>query len=97
LFVDTGKVHAITPGVTVYELQRSSDITYRLYDYDRLDNEGQPRRLDFEDSLNCTTTPDSERVIIRNGNQKIFSSNVFSIYILDANKETKFVSDESTG
>ncbi|AUF83422.1 mannose-6-phosphate isomerase [Mesoplasma syrphidae] len=94
LFVDTGKIHAITPGVTVYELQRSSDITYRLYDYDRLDDQSQPRRLDLQDSINCTIVPDSKSLIIQNAEKKIFSSSVFSIYILNADQESEFILDE---
>ncbi|WP_027063051.1 type I phosphomannose isomerase catalytic subunit [Mesoplasma seiffertii] len=97
LFVDTGKVHAITPGVTVYELQRSSDITYRLYDYDRLDEQKQPRRLDLIDSINCTSVPDTSDLVIKNAEKKVFSSSVFSIYLLKAKAEKQFIVDESTG
>ncbi|WP_031543171.1 type I phosphomannose isomerase catalytic subunit [Mesoplasma photuris] len=95
LFVDAGKIHAITPGVTVIELQRSSDVTYRLYDYDRLEADGKPRRLDLEDSINCTTVPDSDDVIVRNANKEVFNSDFFSIYILDATIENTFKISES--
>jgi mannose-6-phosphate isomerase len=45
IFVDAGTVHAIGPGVTLLETQQTSDITYRLYDYDR------PRELHVDDAL----------------------------------------------
>lgn len=51
IFVPAGMVHAIGKGILIYELQQSSDITYRLYDYDRLEN-NKPRQLHLEDSLN---------------------------------------------
>ncbi len=51
VFVPAGMVHAIGKGILIYELQQSCDITYRLYDYDRLDH-GKPRDLHIEDSLN---------------------------------------------
>lgn len=51
IYVPAGTVHAITKGLLIYELQQSCDITYRLYDYNRLEN-GKPRALAVEDSLN---------------------------------------------
>ena len=48
--IPAGTVHAITGGITLLEVQQSSDNTYRLYDYDRLQN-GAPRPLHIEKSL----------------------------------------------
>lgn len=56
-FVPSGTVHAIRAGSLVYEIQQSTDITYRLYDYNRPGLNGQPRALDVEDALqNVVTT-----------------------------------------
>lgn len=49
--IDPGTVHAIKGGTMVLETQQSSDVTYRLYDYDRLDDEGNPRPLHIQQSL----------------------------------------------
>lgn len=46
--VDAGTVHAIGKGVTLLEIQQNSDITYRIYDYDRKDKDGKPRQLHIE-------------------------------------------------
>ncbi len=43
--VPAGCVHAVGPGMLVYEVQQSSDITYRLYDFDRVGADGRPRDL----------------------------------------------------
>lgn len=51
VFVPAGTVHAIGAGVALYELQEYSDITYRLYDYGRLQANGQPRELHVERAL----------------------------------------------
>ena len=51
IFVPAGTVHAICAGVTLYELQEYSDITYRLYDYGRLQADGRPRDLHIEQGL----------------------------------------------
>lgn len=47
-FINTGKVHAIGAGVLLAEIQQTSDITYRIYDWDRVDAEGIPRELHTE-------------------------------------------------
>lgn len=44
-FIPAGTVHAITAGLLLYEVQQNSDTTFRLYDWDRLDNAGKPRAL----------------------------------------------------
>jgi mannose-6-phosphate isomerase len=51
LLVPAGTVHAICAGIVLYELQEYSDVTYRLYDYGRLQSNGQPRELHVEQSL----------------------------------------------
>ncbi|HEY7850553.1 MAG TPA: class I mannose-6-phosphate isomerase [Ktedonobacterales bacterium] len=51
IFVPAGTVHAIGAGVTLYELQEYSDVTYRLYDYGRLQADGQPRALHIDQAL----------------------------------------------
>ena len=44
-FLETGTVHAIGAGVLIAEIQQTSDITYRLYDWDRVDANGKGREL----------------------------------------------------
>lgn len=54
--INPGTVHAIKGGTVLLETQQSSDITYRLYDYDRLDN-GKPRELHIDKSIDVITCP----------------------------------------
>lgn len=49
--IPSGLVHALTPGVIVAEVQQNSDVTYRLYDYNRIGLDGKPRTLHVEDAL----------------------------------------------
>lgn len=49
--IDPGTVHAIKGGTLILETQQSSDVTYRVYDYDRLGDDGKPRPLHLEQSL----------------------------------------------
>lgn len=54
--IDPGCVHAIKGGTLLLETQQSSDITYRVYDYDRLSN-GKPRELHIKQSLDVIQVP----------------------------------------
>jgi len=58
-YVKAGALHAICKGTTLLEVQESSDITYRFYDYNRLEN-NLPRELHIEDALNVVRIPDNE-------------------------------------
>ncbi|MBE6469745.1 MAG: class I mannose-6-phosphate isomerase [Coriobacteriaceae bacterium] len=49
--IDAGTVHAIKGGTLILEVQQSSDITYRVYDYDRPGKDGKPRELHLAQSL----------------------------------------------
>ncbi len=50
-FTPPGTIHAIGSGITMAEVQQSSGITYRVWDWDRLDSEGKPRELHVKKSL----------------------------------------------
>ena len=50
-YIEAGMVHAIGAGVLVAEIQESSNLTYRLYDYGRLDKNGKPRKLHMDKAL----------------------------------------------
>lgn len=96
LYVPTGKVHGITSNVVIYELQRSSDVTYRFYDFNRIDSStNQYRELHTIDSINCTTVPDSKKVIINNFKNKAFTSKEFSLYVLECDGYKEFETNES--
>lgn len=50
--VRPGMIHCIGPGVVLAEIQQSSDLTYRLYDWGRMGLDGKPRQLHVQDALN---------------------------------------------
>ncbi len=52
-FIPTGRVHAIGAGVLLAEIQQTSDITYRIYDWDRQDDQGNYRELHTENALDA--------------------------------------------
>lgn len=60
-FLPAGRVHAICAGCFVAEIQQTSDVTYRIYDYDRRDADGRPRELHIAqalDAIDYTYHPD---------------------------------------
>ncbi|MCO6164158.1 type I phosphomannose isomerase catalytic subunit [Flavobacterium sp. NRK F7] len=52
-FLETGTIHAIGAGVVIAEIQQTSDVTYRIYDWDRVDKEGNGRELHTDLALDA--------------------------------------------
>lgn len=61
-YLPSGTIHAIGSGIMILETQQSSDTTYRLYDYDRKDDEGNLRDLHIKESIDVTTVPHTDNV-----------------------------------
>lgn len=53
-YIPSGMVHAIGEGILLYEIQQSSDVTYRFYDWDRRDKDGNKRALHLDKALETT-------------------------------------------
>lgn len=59
-FIPSGRVHAICGGITLAEIQQTSDVTYRIYDYNRPGLDGKPRQLhvkEAEDAIDYNVYP----------------------------------------
>ena len=88
LYVPSGTIHAIGAGIMVLETQQSSDTTYRLYDFDRVDQKtGQKRELHLKQSIEVTNVPHVDPVLNRQeyqvGDAKItrfVATEFFAIY-----------------
>lgn len=77
-FIAPGLIHAIGEGVMLAEIQQTSDITYRIYDWDRVDDEGNSRELHQQEALDAidftskepkvdyNTTPNSLNKVVHN-------------------------------
>ena len=64
-FVPAGTVHGIGAGILIAEIQESSNMTYRVYDYDRVDKNGQKQKLHFDKAvrvMNMDVAPDVKQV-----------------------------------
>lgn len=52
IFIEPGTIHAIGNGILLAEIQQNSNTTYRVYDYNRIGNDGKPRPLHIEKAVN---------------------------------------------
>lgn len=84
--MDIRRIHAILADTTILEIKQASDITFRLYDYDRLDNDLK-RDLHISESMNALTFPDTDNSDITNSYYKTrtktnveSSKNIANIY-----------------
>jgi mannose-6-phosphate isomerase len=70
-FLETGTVHAIGAGLVVAEIQQTSDITYRIYDFDRVDANGNTRELHVDLALEAINynTVETRKEYTKNLNQ----------------------------
>ena len=72
-FIENGTVHAIGPGVLICEIQQSSNVTYRLYDYQRRDKYGELRELHIDKAMEVTNFHEKDMEAARTMECKYFS------------------------
>lgn len=82
-FIEAGTVHAIGKGMVICEIQQNSNTTYRVYDYDRRDKNGNARELHVEKAVEVARLTPSENYISENKNIiakcKYFTSEILSV------------------
>ncbi|MCX6272076.1 MAG: mannose-6-phosphate isomerase [Bacteroidetes bacterium] len=87
-FTPAGRVHAIGPGILLAEIQQTSDITYRIYDWDRVDEKGHSRELHTDlalDALDFTVLPEykTHYTLRENGTTSLIKSEHFITNLID--------------
>ena len=76
-FIPSGLVHAIGSGILLAEIQQNSNITYRVYDYNRIGKDGKPRELHVNDALNVIVNRNEDEI-----NKIRFSTNAKNDFTL---------------
>lgn len=96
-----GTVHAIKKGTVILETQQNSDITYRLYDYGRLEN-GKPRQLHIEQSIDVIQCPHTDittgEKTVNDKNydlKELISCGFYTVQKLNIHGEAEFAQDKS--
>ncbi len=95
--IPPGTVHAIRKGTLILEIQQNSDITYRFYDYDRLQN-GKLRELHIEKSIDVTICPHQDSKIVNekiDNSQLLVKNNYFSVKKYEIDKKSIVKNNEN--
>ncbi len=107
-FIPPGQVHAICEGTLIAEIQQNSNVTYRIYDYGRLDSDGKPRELHKDKAIDVVKHYSSNdiRKLSFSGNPKrrapltvgdiLCDCKQFRVTHLKKNKEVDFTVDEQS-
>ncbi|MCR5139422.1 MAG: class I mannose-6-phosphate isomerase [Bacteroidaceae bacterium] len=94
-FLPAGRVHSIGGGTTIAEIQQTSDITYRIYDFGRLDKNGNPRELHTElakDAIDYQVLSDYRTHYLPCPNRpvELVNCDYFTTSLLDLNQPLHF-------
>ena len=99
-FIPAGRVHTIGKGLILAEIQQTSDVTYRIHDFDRVDTKGSKRELHNDLAIEAIdfTIPDSYKTIYERSSseQVIGTSNYFTTKRRLLNKSTTLNFDHSS-
>ena len=96
--INPGTVHAIKGGTLILETQQNSDITYRVYDYDRL-TDGKPRPLHVEKSIDVINAPfcaedvAGDNEVISDELEKLVGCDYYNVWKLKVNNSTNISLD----
>ena len=79
VYVKAGTLHALSAGSLVYEIEENCNVTYRLYDFDRTDDNGNKRLLQTEDAIKATDVNLKSKAEKYNGEkiERIYSTQLF--------------------
>lgn len=96
IFIPSGTVHAICGGLVICEIQQNSALTYRLFDYNRLDKDGKKRELHIDKALNVIDTalfsvPNQTVKVVNENVKTLVECKYFTTYEM---KITKTLIDE---
>lgn len=100
-FIEAGTLHAIGKGILLAEVQQSSNVTYRVYDYGRLQN-GKPRELHIEKALDVLNLrrmdlkKDYSPSKGENGRTVLSSCDIFTVSRLDVEESMTVTADETS-
>lgn len=98
IYIPAGTVHAIMEGALICEIQQNSDLTYRLYDWNRIGNDGKSRELHLDKAIDVINVNNFEKPKETNteGYERIINSEYFKVdkavikdvLKLESNKDT---------
>jgi mannose-6-phosphate isomerase len=89
MFLPAGRLHAVGAGNLLVEIQQNSDTTYRVYDWDYVDEKGKPRQLHVDQALECIDFSDCKPQLLRPKGELLLKRALFEIqkWTLDSPRE----------
>ena len=90
--INPGTIHAIGKGVRLIEIQQNSNLTYRLYDYNRVDQNGSPRELHIDKALEVINYHRYQSV--RSGSSLLADNEYFTVKEISFDKELELTANE---
>lgn len=102
-FIKSGTLHAICKGIMIFEVQQNSNVTYRVYDYGRLQN-GKPRQLHVEKALDVTVrtkscVPQNGRTAVKHdgySETRLVDCEIFNLSRLNIEEKAELEADENS-
>ena len=96
--IPAGTIHSILAGTLLCEIQQNSDITYRVYDWNRVDSNGNKRELHKEKAIDVIDENIDRKIINCHNldNDNIYQSNNFLVDIISISDKLKLVSNPNT-
>ena len=104
-FIDSGTLHAIGKGILLAEIQQNSNTTYRVFDYNRLGNDGKPRPLHIDKAVDVTVTkkpsrrhkPEGKRISLDGAYETLLTScELFTVKLFEIERSLSLFADESS-
>lgn len=104
-FIDSGTLHAIGKGILLAEIQQNSNTTYRVFDYNRLGNDGRPRPLHIDKAVDVTkcvrpqrgALPEGKKEKIDGGYKTLLTKcNLFTVSVIDVEDAVELFADEKS-
>jgi len=79
IFMPSGRLHTMGDGILVAEIQQNSDTTYRVFDWNRVGTDGEPRRLHVSEAMQSIDFTDIEPDLIRPRGETLVSDSAFVV------------------
>lgn len=99
-FIPSGTVHAIGAGILICEIQQNSNTTYRVYDYDRRDANGNPRQLHISNAVEVSCLEPSpeqkNKKVLAEGIEELSSCRYFTVEKLDVNGDMTIKAEDGS-
>ena len=90
--INPGTIHAIGAGVRLIEIQQNSNLTYRLYDYNRVDKDGNPRELHIKKALDVIDY--HQYKVVKTGDELLADNKYFTVKEVNFDKELEVNANE---